>query len=94
MAAAKVSSVFRSGLFAGKAAIVTGGGTGIGCAIAQELLHLGKNYHHAICHRFNAMFVSIHLSDNKLFALLVQGSSPVPAVDFEHINWLFFFAEN
>ena len=41
MAAARVSSVFRSGLFAGKSAIVTGGGTGIGCAIAQELLYLG-----------------------------------------------------
>ena len=36
-----VSSVFRSGLFQDKAAIVTGGGTGIGRAIAQELLHLG-----------------------------------------------------
>ena len=41
-AAARVSSVFRSGLFVGKTAIVTGGGTGIGCAIAQELLHLGN----------------------------------------------------
>ena len=35
-------SVFRSGLFSGKVAIVTGGGTGIGKAIATELLHLGK----------------------------------------------------
>jgi len=34
-------SVFRSGLFSGKVAIVTGGGTGIGKAIATELLHLG-----------------------------------------------------
>ena len=42
MAAARVSSVFRSGLFVGKTAIVTGGGTRIGCAIAQELLHLGN----------------------------------------------------
>ena len=38
----KVSSVFRSGLFDGKVAIVTGGGTGIGLAITQELLYLGK----------------------------------------------------
>ncbi len=45
MAASRVSSVFRPGLFAGKSAIVTGGATGIGCAIAQELLHLGENYH-------------------------------------------------
>ena len=37
-----VMSVFRSGLFSGKVAIVTGGGTGIGKAIATELLYLGK----------------------------------------------------
>ena len=38
----KVSSVFRAGLFNSKTAIVTGGATGIGCAIAQELLYLGN----------------------------------------------------
>ncbi len=37
-------SVFRPGLFAGKAALVTGGGTGIGKAIATELLTLGRTY--------------------------------------------------
>lgn len=37
----KVSSVFRTGLFNGKVAIVTGGSTGIGRAITQELLFLG-----------------------------------------------------
>ena len=36
-----VSSVFRPGLFSGKSAIVTGGGTGIGKAITHELLYLG-----------------------------------------------------
>ncbi|KAM8838384.1 peroxisomal trans-2-enoyl-CoA reductase [Synchiropus picturatus] len=35
------ASVFRPGLFSNKVAIVTGGGTGIGKAIATELLELG-----------------------------------------------------
>jgi peroxisomal trans-2-enoyl-CoA reductase len=39
--AVAVNSVFRKGLFKGKSAIVTGGGTGIGKAITQELLFLG-----------------------------------------------------
>ncbi|ELU08220.1 hypothetical protein CAPTEDRAFT_173279 [Capitella teleta] len=38
-----VKSIFRPQLFAGKSALVTGGGTGIGKAITQELLHLGCN---------------------------------------------------
>lgn len=37
----RVSSVFRRSLFNGRSAIVTGGATGIGRAITQELLHLG-----------------------------------------------------
>lgn len=36
-----VRSMLRDGLFAGRVAIVTGGATGIGMAITQELLHLG-----------------------------------------------------
>lgn len=37
----RVASIFRGGLFAGKTALVTGGATGIGYAIASELLQLG-----------------------------------------------------
>ena len=42
MASKLVSSVFRQDIFSDKVAIVTGGATGIGCAITQELLYLGK----------------------------------------------------
>ena len=36
-----VASIFKPNLFQGKVAIVTGGATGIGAAIAHELAHLG-----------------------------------------------------
>jgi citronellol/citronellal dehydrogenase len=42
-------SIFRPGLFAGQVAIVTGGGTGIGLAIAETLGELGAKV--AICGR-------------------------------------------
>ena len=37
-------SIFRSGLYSGKVALVTGGATGIGRAISNELLSLGEFY--------------------------------------------------
>ncbi|KAG1689115.1 Peroxisomal trans-2-enoyl-CoA reductase [Nymphon striatum] len=49
MAKAAATSVFKKGLFSGKNAIVSGGGTGIGKAIAAELLYLGCNV--IICSR-------------------------------------------
>ena len=42
-------SVFRSGLFTGKTIVVSGGGTGIGRAIARELASLGATV--IICSR-------------------------------------------
>lgn len=47
-----MSSVFRKGLLAGKCAIVTGGGTGIGFQVTRELLSLGCEV--LICSRSQA----------------------------------------
>jgi len=43
-----VSSIFRPNLFKDKVAIVTGGATGIGKAITQELLFLGRHIHEKV----------------------------------------------
>ena len=50
MAAKVISSIFRPGLFRGKNAIVTGGGTGIGKSITSELLYLGRYVFIKDCH--------------------------------------------
>ncbi|MFN7146903.1 MAG: SDR family NAD(P)-dependent oxidoreductase, partial [Myxococcota bacterium] len=39
----RLSSLFRPNLLAGQVALVTGGGTGIGAAIARELGSLGAD---------------------------------------------------
>jgi citronellol/citronellal dehydrogenase len=44
-----VASIFRAGLFDGQVAIVTGGGSGIGLAVARSLCELGARV--AICGR-------------------------------------------
>ncbi len=44
-----VDTIFRDGMFEGEVAIVTGGGTGIGLAVARELGRLGAKI--AICGR-------------------------------------------
>src|SRR5260370_38028212 len=51
-----VTSIFRPGLFAGQVFLITGGGTGMGRAIARELSSLGASV--AICSRSMA-----HLED-------------------------------
>jgi len=38
-----INTVFKDGIFEGKVALVSGGGTGIGLRIAKELLHLGAS---------------------------------------------------
>ena len=47
-----MKSIFRAGLFEGETAVVTGGGTGIGLAVARELGALGARV--AICGRREA----------------------------------------
>jgi citronellol/citronellal dehydrogenase len=63
-------SIFRRGLFEGHVAVVTGGGSGIGLAIARSLLELGAKV--AICGRDEAKL-------ERATALLAKGGGVVHA---------------
>ena len=68
------SSVFRTGLFNNKVAIVTGGGTGIGKAITAELLQLGKHSGDVI-HGFE---LNLRTTDGETTGLQVDSSELCP----------------
>ena len=61
----RVRSVFSSGLFAGKVALVSGGGTGIGLRTARELARLGCRVFIA-ARRFNLLETAAQSINNSL----------------------------
>ena len=71
-------SVFRKGLFTGKVALVTGGGTGIGKAIATELLTLGINSR-IISIEIGGIYNIIDLDSICMFHPIVSGCKVVIA---------------
>lgn len=72
-------SIFRSGLFEGHVAVVTGGGSGIGFAIARSLVELGAKV--AICGRDEAKL-------DRARSALAKGGGAVHAAkcDIRHVE--------
>jgi citronellol/citronellal dehydrogenase len=73
-----MTSIFRDGLFAGKVIVVSGGGTGIGRAIARELASLGATV--VICSRsvehLEPTRAEIEAAGGKVTALLCNIRDP------------------
>ena len=65
------SSIYRANLFEGKVAIVTGGATGIGLAIAEELVSLGA--HVVLASRKRARLVPASLGLSEEYDAQVEG---------------------
>lgn len=70
-------SCFRPGLFAGKVALVTGGGTGIGKAIARELATLGATVVIASRDHAKCQEAAAELSSSSSSSSLSQGGRVV-----------------